>query len=68
VSDLDWTQANWRSSTHSANGGGQCVEIAITPEVVGMRDSKRTDNAVLAIDPDKWRDFISAVKMGEFDS
>ncbi|HWE90996.1 MAG TPA: DUF397 domain-containing protein [Pseudonocardiaceae bacterium] len=36
---MDLNQARWRKSSYSANGGGECVEIAHL-NAVAVRDSK----------------------------
>ena len=62
----DFSRARWRRSTRS-NAGGDCVEVAETPGAVGVRDSKHPDAGVLVFAPDQWREFLDAVKGGEFD-
>ncbi|MBP2320884.1 hypothetical protein JOF56_001269 [Kibdelosporangium banguiense] len=34
------TGATWRKSSFSGPNGGECVEVAVTPELIGIRDSK----------------------------
>jgi len=58
----DLESAVWRKSTRSAGGGGDCVEVATTADVVGVRDSKDPDGPVLVFTPDAWRTFVDAVK------
>jgi hypothetical protein len=62
----DWTHAHWHKSSRSENGG-TCVECADSGDFVGMRDSADRDGAVLVFEADRWREFIAAVKDGEFD-
>jgi hypothetical protein len=62
----EWAQARWRKSSHSGNAGG-CVECATEADVIGVRDSKDPDGAVLVFAADRWREFIDGVKHGEFD-
>ncbi|MFI9009651.1 DUF397 domain-containing protein [Actinosynnema sp. NPDC053489] len=50
--------AKWRKSSHSADEGTDCVEVAFTSEVVGVRDSKDT-TARLAFSPAAWRAFLA---------
>ncbi|MCT2589406.1 DUF397 domain-containing protein [Streptomyces sp. N2-109] len=51
------TEPNWFKSSYSGGGGGNCVEIAIRPEAVLIRDSKDTDRRPLAVSPRAWAAF-----------
>jgi hypothetical protein len=56
---------NWRKSSHSSNGGGECVEVAAPrPGTVAVRDSKDAHGPILTVAPMGWRDFIADVKAG----
>lgn len=57
--------ASWRKSRRSATIN--CVEIAETPDVIGVRDSKNPGDAVLAYPVNRWIAFLHGVKLGEFD-
>jgi hypothetical protein len=57
----------WKKSSRSDGQGGQCVEVALTPVLVGVRDSKDRDGAVLAFGSGDWASFLDGVKAGEFD-
>ena len=57
--------ATWRKSNSSGDGG--CVEVALTPTVIGVRDTKDRDAAELRFNAQEWRAFIEGVKRGEFD-
>lgn len=62
------TDAVWRKSTRSNNGGSDCVEVARNlPGVVGIRDSKDPTGPALAVAPDTWRSFLADVKNGTHD-
>jgi len=41
----------WRTSSYSGSNGGNCIEVAITPDTVAIRDSKDADGPVLAFGP-----------------
>jgi Domain of unknown function (DUF397) len=58
--------AQWRKSSYSGNTGN-CVEVAVTESVVGMRDSNDPDGSALAFAPDVWLAFTAGIKVGEFD-
>jgi len=66
VAEVDWTKVTWHKSRRSGADGG-CLEVAMTEEVVGVRDSKNPAGAVLTFDADTWRGFIAALKRGDFD-
>ena len=49
---------NWvRSSRCVPNNN--CVEVLVGPGVVGVRDSKGTDEAILAFRRDRWISFLT---------
>jgi IMP cyclohydrolase len=48
--------AVWRVSSRSS-GAQQCVAVAHTVAVVGVRDSKNPDGPVLAFDRASWLSF-----------
>jgi Domain of unknown function (DUF397) len=52
-----------------AGGGGDGgVEVAITDEVIGLRDGKdRGNGPVLAFSEEEWAAFIDGAKQGWFD-
>ncbi|MGN2640090.1 DUF397 domain-containing protein [Nocardia takedensis] len=50
-----------------SDGGGDCVEVAVTREVVAVRDSKDRSGPVLRFTPAAWRAFLTAVRAGDFD-
>ncbi|MER6472803.1 DUF397 domain-containing protein [Streptomyces collinus] len=52
----------WFKSTYSGSEGGQCLEVAVTPGVIHVRDSKQDpeDSATMQLSPGTW------VKFAEF--
>lgn len=48
----------WHKSSYSGGTGGQCVEVATTPEYVGIRDTKNRPQGYLTVSPKTWRAFI----------
>ena len=60
----DLRRAEWRISTHSANGS-TCVEVAPNlPGIVAVRDSKNRQGPVLTFTPHAWRAFIGQLRAG----
>ncbi|MBF6507859.1 DUF397 domain-containing protein [Nocardia farcinica] len=51
----------WRKSSYSGVQG-DCVEVALEPEVVGVRDSKDPGGAVLAFPRRQWMAFVSGLR------
>lgn len=56
----------WRTSSYTSNGAN-CVEVAVSPQLVGVRDTKARDSGTLAFDAAAWRGFLAAVKAGGYD-
>ncbi|WP_308257294.1 DUF397 domain-containing protein [Saccharothrix luteola] len=48
----------WMKSSYSANNGN-CVEVAVTDAVTGVRDSKNADGPVLTFPTDRWAAFLA---------
>jgi hypothetical protein len=55
ASELAW----FKSSYSSGNDGNSCVEIALTPDTVHVRDSKNADGPRLVLGPGAWADFVT---------
>ncbi|MEU1538173.1 DUF397 domain-containing protein [Actinacidiphila glaucinigra] len=49
----------WFTSRHSGSDGGDCVEVAIGPAAVHVRDSKDRSGPALAFEPDAWAAFVA---------
>ncbi|WP_217167029.1 DUF397 domain-containing protein [Streptomyces sp. AC512_CC834] len=57
------TPGNWRKSSYSGPGdGNSCVEIANSPTLVAVRDSKTPATAALAFPPTTFATFVDALK------
>ncbi|WP_078621327.1 DUF397 domain-containing protein [Streptomyces sp. NRRL WC-3626] len=48
----------FKSSYSSGNNGESCVELAVTPGTVHVRDSKDTAGPRLAFAPGAWARFV----------
>jgi hypothetical protein len=51
-------ELHWFKSSYSSSGDGDCVEVALTPVTVHVRDSKDRQGHRLALSPDTWADFV----------
>ncbi|MFE9168250.1 DUF397 domain-containing protein [Streptomyces kebangsaanensis] len=50
----------WFKSSYSSSGdGNDCVEVAMAPATVHVRDSKNTRGPRLALTPAAWADFVA---------
>ena len=54
VSGLAW----FKSSYSSSSEGDSCVEIAVAPRSIHVRDSKVAEGPRLALTPEAWADFV----------
>jgi hypothetical protein len=52
----------WRKSSHSGGGDNNCVEIAVTDEMTGVRDSKNQQGPILEFSTKQWRTFLDVQK------
>ncbi|MFJ4555978.1 DUF397 domain-containing protein [Streptomyces massasporeus] len=53
-------EMQWRKSSYSSDQGGQCLEIAGTPEdTVAIRDSKTPAGPILTLDPAVFTTFVN---------
>jgi hypothetical protein len=58
--------ATWRKSSRS-DSNQNCVEVATSSEVVGVRDSKDPWGPAFVFGPAAFGSFLAGVKRGEFD-
>ncbi|MER6620087.1 DUF397 domain-containing protein [Streptomyces sp. NPDC000931] len=54
ASELAW----FKSSYSSGNNGESCVELALTPGTIHVRDSKNLAGPRLALAPAAWARFV----------
>jgi hypothetical protein len=64
VKDFDFKVSGWCLPKHKH----KCVQVAIKPEGVALRDSKDPTKSTLFFDHDEWKAFTQGVKAGDFDS
>lgn len=55
------SHALWRKSSYSA-GDLNCVEVAMGPHVVGLRDSKNPEAGHIAVKAATFRSFVNHLK------
>jgi hypothetical protein len=48
----------WRKSSYSNGNNGNCVEVALDSELVGVRDSKAPTSGELAVPARAWAAFL----------
>jgi hypothetical protein len=55
----------WRTSSYSADNGGQCVEVQITDDgLTAVGDSKARGLGAFTFARGQWAGFVAAVKRG----
>ncbi len=54
-SELEW----FKSSYSDGPDGNSCVEIALAPSAVHVRDSKNPGGPQLALAPEAWAGFVA---------
>ncbi|WP_190821882.1 DUF397 domain-containing protein [Saccharopolyspora pogona] len=63
---MNLSRVSWRKSSYSG-GGNACVEIGVAPAVVGVRDTKDRSYGTLAVTPERFADFLTAIKAGKLE-
>lgn len=48
----------WVKSSYSASDSNECVEVAMLPEAILIRDSKDVSRDHLAVAPAAWSGFV----------
>ena len=51
-------EAKWKKSARS-EGANNCVEVALTAKVIGVRDTKDRPAGHLAVTPSTWAAFLA---------
>ncbi|MFJ1652260.1 DUF397 domain-containing protein [Streptomyces sp. NPDC088337] len=55
---MSTSELAWFKSSYSG-GGDNCIEVALRPGAVLVRDSKDTDRQALAVSPGAWSAFTA---------
>ncbi|MFL5999574.1 MAG: DUF397 domain-containing protein [Streptomyces sp.] len=50
---------SWFKSSYSSGGDGDCVEVALTPATIHIRDSKNREGSRLTLSATPWADFLT---------
>ncbi|MDH6440863.1 hypothetical protein M2158_009404 [Streptomyces sp. SAI-144] len=50
-------QLTWFKSSYSSGEGGECLEVAVTPHTIHLRDSKHPA-PTLQVTPSAWSAFL----------
>ena len=58
---MEGADLNWRKSSYSGNGGGECVEIGASPGAVVVRGTTDRTGPMLRFTPAAWRRFADQV-------
>ena len=58
-------QLTWFKSSYSDGEGGECLEVAIAPATIHLRDSKHPSGPRLTLTPATWSAFLSGELIGE---
>ncbi|GGY03660.1 DUF397 domain-containing protein [Streptomyces djakartensis] len=61
ASELAW----FKSSYSGGTDGESCLEVAVAPRTIHVRDSKQADGPRLALTPKAWTPFLSHAVMNE---
>jgi hypothetical protein len=60
-------ELRWFTSSFSGGNGDTCVEVALLPDGVAVRDTKDRTLAPQRYPAASWSAFLTGVRAGEFD-
>ncbi|MEU3086073.1 DUF397 domain-containing protein [Streptomyces massasporeus] len=55
---MSTTELAWFKSTYSGTQGDDCVEVAVTEQVICVRDSKDVTRPHFAVGREEWSRFV----------
>ncbi|GGW46062.1 DUF397 domain-containing protein [Streptomyces caelestis] len=61
---MSTTRLAWFKSSYSGSSGDDCVEVAVTEQVIFVRDSKDVMRPHFSMDPAGWARFMQHVARG----
>jgi hypothetical protein len=53
---------DWHTSTYSQGHGGNCVEVAESPQAVHVRDTRHREEGALVFPSAEWHAFLAEVE------
>ncbi|MEU5088009.1 DUF397 domain-containing protein [Streptomyces sp. NPDC021356] len=56
---MNTAELAWFKSSYSSGSGDNCIEVALTPVTVHVRDTKDRPRASLALSPTAWNAFLT---------
>ncbi|MGI8307066.1 DUF397 domain-containing protein [Saccharopolyspora hattusasensis] len=67
-SGIDWANVQFTKSSYSGSDQGNCVELGVVADIVGVRDSKLgASSPVLELNKTAFQAFLDDAKAGTFD-
>ena len=60
----DLSDVTWRKSARSGGEGGNCVEVALPDDLIGVRDSKNAEGGVLVFGSAAGSAFLESIRSG----
>ena len=59
---MEESKVNWRKSSYSSNGGGECVETASGSGIVMVRDTTDRGGVTLGVPASAWAAFLGTLR------
>ncbi|GAA1086181.1 DUF397 domain-containing protein [Nocardiopsis composta] len=63
---MDLNVGAWKKSSYSAATSNNCVEVADSPQVSAVRDTKHRHLGALTFSSPEWQAFLDAAKRDAF--
>jgi hypothetical protein len=64
---MEPTELNWFKSSYSGGNGGGCVEVALAPGHIYVRNTRNHTEGILDFTEAEWNAFLAGARDGEFD-
>ncbi|MGI5456928.1 DUF397 domain-containing protein [Streptomyces sp. CA-249302] len=61
---MNTERLTWFKSSYSSGEGGECLEVAVTPTTIHLRDSKHPAGPHLTLSLGAWSVFLSGELVG----